>query len=75
MSIPEIFQQVCQRNSWSMDGNQITILLPEGRSQRVAIEAFHERIPDYEITPGQEPVYKPAIREVSYLPLVFPPKS
>ena len=38
---------------------------------RVALEAFHERIPHYSIASGEEPVYKPAIREVSHLPLVF----
>jgi cytochrome P450 len=38
---------------------------------RVAVEEFHRRIPDYEIKAGETPVYKPAIREVSYLPLTF----
>lgn len=38
----------------------------------IALEEFHKRIPDYEIKPGETPVYTPAIREVKYLPLVFP---
>jgi cytochrome P450 len=38
---------------------------------RVAIEEFHRRIPHYAIKEGETPQYKPAIREVGYLPLVF----
>jgi cytochrome P450 len=38
---------------------------------RIALEEFHRRIPHYSIRAGEKPVYKPAIREVSYLPLVF----
>jgi cytochrome P450 len=38
---------------------------------RVAMEEFHRRIPEYQIKAGETPVYKPAIREVSYLPLTF----
>ena len=34
-------------------------------------EKFHRRIPHYSIKAGEKPKYKPAIREVSYLPLVF----
>ena len=37
----------------------------------IALDEFHKRIPDYEIKPGETPVYTPAIREVKYLPLVF----
>ncbi len=38
---------------------------------RIAMEEFHRRIPHYSIKAGETPRYKPAIREVSYLPLVF----
>lgn len=36
---------------------------------RVAMEEWHRRIPDYEITPGETPRYSAGIREVLYLPL------
>lgn len=39
---------------------------------RVALEELHRRIPDYEIAPGEEPRWGGGIREVQYLPLVFP---
>ena len=39
---------------------------------RVALEELHRRIPDYEIAPGEQPRYGGGIREVQYLPLVFP---
>ncbi len=42
---------------------------------RVAMEVWHERIPDYEVKPGETPVYSPGIREVQYLPLVWPTGS
>lgn len=38
---------------------------------QVALEVWHERIPDYEIQPGETPRYTPGIREVQYLPLVW----
>jgi cytochrome P450 len=38
---------------------------------RVALEEWHRRIPEYAITPGENPVYTPGIREVRYLPLVW----
>ena len=38
---------------------------------KVAIEELHRRIPVYAIKPGEQPIYSPAIREVTYLPLVF----
>jgi len=38
----------------------------------VALEEWHRRIPDYAIKPGETPVYSPGIREVRYLPLVWP---
>jgi cytochrome P450 len=38
----------------------------------VALEEWHRRIPDYAIRPGETPVYSPGIREVRYLPLVWP---
>jgi len=39
---------------------------------RVALEEWHRRIPDYGIKPGEQPVFTPGIREVRYLPLVWP---
>jgi cytochrome P450 len=42
---------------------------------RVALEALHERIPDYTIKPGEEPQYSMGIRAVEYLPLVFTPPA
>ena len=39
---------------------------------RVAREEWHRRIPDYAISPGETPRYSPGIREVQYLPLVWP---
>jgi cytochrome P450 len=39
---------------------------------RAAIDQFHARIPDYWITPGEEPVYECAgVRQVKRLPLSF----
>jgi hypothetical protein len=38
---------------------------------RVALEELHRAVPVYSLEPGETPVYTPAIREVSYLPLVF----
>jgi cytochrome P450 len=40
---------------------------------QVSIEEFHRRIPEYHLEEGAAPVYSPAIREVSNLPLVFGP--
>ena len=37
----------------------------------VALQVWHERIPEYAIAPGELPRYSPGIREVQYLPLVF----
>jgi cytochrome P450 len=42
---------------------------------RVALEEWHKRIPDYEIKPGETPLYSPGIREVQYLPIVWPASS
>jgi cytochrome P450 len=42
---------------------------------RVAMEEWHRRIPDYEIKPGETPSYSSGIREVQYLPLVWPSGS
>ena len=39
---------------------------------RLAMEAWHRRIPDYAVAPGETPRYSPGIREVLYLPLVWP---
>lgn len=39
---------------------------------RVALEVWHKRIPHYSVKPGETPSYSPAIREVQYLPLVWP---
>ncbi len=39
---------------------------------RVALEEWHRRIPDYAIKPGETPRYSSGIREVQYLPLVWP---
>ncbi len=39
---------------------------------RVAMEEWHRRIPDYAIKSGETPTYSPAIREVQFLPLVWP---
>jgi len=38
---------------------------------QVAMEVWHQRIPDYRIKPGEAPRYSPGIREVQYLPLVW----
>jgi cytochrome P450 len=38
---------------------------------RVAMEVWHERIPDYRIKPGETPRFSPGIREALYLPLVW----
>jgi cytochrome P450 len=38
---------------------------------QIAMEVWHERIPDYRIKPGETPRYSPGIREVQYLPLVW----
>ncbi|CAB4710131.1 MAG: cytochrome P450 [Actinobacteria bacterium] len=40
---------------------------------RVALEEWHRRIPEYEITEGFELAYSPGIREVEKLPLEFKP--
>ena len=37
----------------------------------VAMQVWHERIPDYRIKPGETPRYSAGIREVQYLPLVW----
>jgi cytochrome P450 len=37
----------------------------------VAMQAWHERIPEYRIKPGETPRYSAGIREVQYLPLVW----
>ena len=39
---------------------------------RVALEEWHRRIPVYSIKPGEQPIFTPGIREVRYLPLVWP---
>ncbi len=39
---------------------------------RVAFAEIHKRMPEYSIKPGETPRYSPAIREVQYLPLVWP---
>ena len=39
---------------------------------QVAMEVWHERVPSYAIAPGESPSYSPGIREVTYLPLVWP---
>ncbi|MBW1885550.1 MAG: cytochrome P450 [Deltaproteobacteria bacterium] len=39
---------------------------------RVALEEWHKRIPDYSVKPGETPLYSAGIREVQYLPLVWP---
>jgi cytochrome P450 len=38
---------------------------------RVAMEVWHQRIPEYRIKPGETPRYSPGIREALYLPLVW----
>ena len=41
---------------------------------RLAVEEFLKRIPDYAVAPGEEPVYNNvAVRNVTYLPVVFKP--
>ncbi len=42
---------------------------------RVALEEWHRRIPDYAIKPGETPRVSPGIREVTYLPLVWPKRG
>ena len=39
---------------------------------QVAMEVWHERIPDYAIRPGTVPTFTPGIREARSLPLVWP---
>jgi cytochrome P450 len=38
---------------------------------RVALEAWHERIPEYALAPDDPPQFTPGIREVTHLPLVW----
>jgi cytochrome P450 len=38
---------------------------------RVALEAWHRRVPDYRVAEGVELAYSPGIREIAELPLVF----
>ena len=38
---------------------------------QVAMEVWHERIPDYAIQPGEVPRFSPGIREAQYLPLAW----
>jgi len=38
---------------------------------QTAMEVWHERIPTYQVKPGETPRYSPGIREVQYLPLVW----
>jgi cytochrome P450 len=40
----------------------------------VALEVWHERIPQYRIKPGETPTFSAGIREALYLPLVWDPK-
>jgi cytochrome P450 len=40
----------------------------------VALEVWHQRIPDYRVKPGETPRYSPGIREVQYLPIVWEPR-
>lgn len=42
---------------------------------RVAMEEWHRRIPDYRVKPGETPTYSAGIREVQYLPLVWPAQA
>ena len=42
---------------------------------RVALEEWHRRIPAYAVAPGETPQYSSGIREVLYLPLVWPRPS
>jgi len=39
---------------------------------RIALEEWHKRIPEYQIKPGEVPTYSVGIREVQYLPIVWP---
>jgi cytochrome P450 len=39
---------------------------------RVALEEWHKRIPEYSVKAGETPTYSAGIREVQYLPLVWP---
>ena len=42
---------------------------------RAAISELHQRIPDYRITPGEEPVYDHhGVRSATHLPLTFTPR-
>ena len=42
---------------------------------RAALGTWHERVPDYSIAPGQEPVYShDGVRMVDPLPLVIRPR-
>ena len=43
----------------------------KGLALQVALEEWHERIPEYEIEPGKNPQFSAGIREVMYLPLVW----
>lgn len=42
---------------------------------RAALSEWHSRIPEYSIKDGETPRYSPGIREVLYLPLVWPAGS
>jgi len=42
---------------------------------QIALEEWHQRIPDYELEPGAALAYSPGIREIERLPLLFPVAS
>ena len=38
---------------------------------KVALQEFHQRIPEYQIAPGDAPRYISGLRAVEYLPITF----
>ena len=43
MAIPEVFQKVCDRSGWSLEGNEVQIAVDGGRQQTIRVETFdHE---------------------------------
>jgi hypothetical protein len=40
MTLPDVFQKVCEKNQWPCDGRKAQIKLPGGRAQTVSLETF-----------------------------------
>ena len=40
--IPAVFESVCRREGWPLDGNAVSVPLPGGRHQRITVEVIVE---------------------------------